>query len=105
MHLVWPIIDASGPLVPIPKGQWQIVRHPHSTVYLDCSVQDSLKDARHIELDQGYLFACSIRAVLIDLPGRVEHHQACSVYLSTAFGNPGLNQLPAPQCPIRRRLP
>src|SRR5262249_58207385 len=61
------------------------------------AIQDSLQRGRDGELDDRDLLERLRRTLLLDRPGRVQHHQARVVDLRPALRHPLLHQLTRPQ--------
>src|SRR6266542_3303406 len=104
VDLVGPIVDPGRALVRPPPRERRLVGHPKRAQRLDGAVEHALERAGDAELDERDLLARRLGALVVDLPGRVQHHEARRVDLGAALRDPLLHDLLGAERLARRQL-
>src|SRR5215471_11688008 len=91
VDLVRPVVDASEARLAIEHRQRMVLRHPGGAEHLDGAIDHRVEHARTEELDEGDLLARCAGALGVDLPCRVQGHQARGLDVGPALGHPVLD--------------
>src|SRR5262249_19767710 len=91
VNLVRAVVDAREPRPAVEQRERKVLRHPRGAVHLDGAIDHRMEHARTEELDEGDLLAGCAGALGVDLPRRVEGHQARGLDVCPAFGHPVLD--------------
>src|SRR5262245_9430321 len=91
VNLVRPVVDAREARLAIEHRERMVLRHPRGAEHLDGTIDHCVEHACTEELDEGDLLARGAGALGIDLPCRVEGHQARGLDVGPAFSYPVLD--------------
>src|SRR5215472_15869346 len=91
VNLVGAVVDARESGLAIEHRERMVLRHSRGAEHLHGTIDHRVEHARTEELDEGDLLECGAGALAVDLPCRVERHQARGLDVGPALCNPVLD--------------
>src|SRR5262245_9659111 len=91
VNLVRPVVDAREARLAIEHRERMVFRHPGGAEHLDGAIDHRMDHARTEELDEGDLLTRGAGPLGVDLPCRVQGHQARGLEVGPALGHPVLD--------------